>query len=71
MSSKLKLTFKNCWLYHSAEIGSDNSIVNANTDEKNSKKFKHTKKRPPRRYDNDKMQKQNGEIPKKFAAVIK
>ena len=69
MSRKLKSTLKNCRSYHSAEIGSDHSIVNAITDEKKSKKFKHTKKRPPRRYDNDKIQKQIGEISKKFTAV--
>ena len=43
----------------------------ANTDEKKSKNFKHTKNRPPRRYDNDKMQLQNEEISKKFAVLIK
>ena len=71
MPRKLKSTLKNCRSYHSAEIGSDNSIVIANTDEKKSKKFKHTKNRPPRRYDNDKIQMQNGEMSKKFAAIIK
>ena len=71
MSRKLKSTLKNCRSYHSAEIGSDHSIVIANNDEKKSKKFKHTKNIPPRRYDNDKIQIQIGDISKKFAAVIK
>ena len=71
ISSKLKSTLKNCRSYHSADIGSDHSTVIANTDEKKSNKFKHTKNRPPRRYDNDKIQMQNGEISKKCAAVIK
>ena len=57
MSRKLNSTLKNCRSYHSAEIESDHSIVIANTDEKKSKKFKHTKNRPPRRYDKMKMTK--------------
>ena len=36
---------------------------------KKSKKYNYTKKRPPRRYDNDKIQ--NGETSKKFAAELK
>ena len=35
MSRKLKSILKNCRSYHSGEIGSDHSIVIANTDEKN------------------------------------
>ena len=69
MSKKLKPTLKNCRSYHSAEIGSDHSIVIANIDVKKSKKYNYTKKRPPRRYDNDKIQ--NGETSKKFAAELK
>ena len=55
ISSKVKSTLKNCRSYHSADIGSDHSTVIANTDEKKSNKFKHTKNRPPIRYDNDKI----------------
>ena len=44
MSRKLNSSLKNCRSYHSAENGSDHSIVIINTNEKKSKKFKHTKK---------------------------
>ena len=37
MSRKLKSTLKNCRSYHSAEIGSDHSIVIANSDDDNQK----------------------------------
>ena len=44
MSKKLKPTLKNCRSYHSAEIGSDHSIVIENIDVKKSKKYNYTKK---------------------------
>ena len=44
MSKKLKPTLKNCRSYHSAEIGSDHSIVIANIDVKNQKSIITQKK---------------------------
>jgi len=48
MPRKFKSTLKNCRSYHSAEVGSDHSLVIANIIIKKSKQIKHTPKRPPR-----------------------
>ena len=55
MSKKLKSTLKNCRPYNSAEIGSDHSLVIANLVMKKQKKMKYITKKPPKRYDTDKL----------------
>ena len=68
MSKKLKSTLKNCRTYNSAEIKSVHSLVIANLVMKKPKKTKHITKKPPKRYDTDKLQSE--ETSKKFASII-
>ena len=68
MSKKLNSTFKNCRTYNSAKIGR-NRVRSLSCHCKLSyEKTKHITKKPPKRYDTDKLQ--NEETSKKCASII-